>query len=329
MIAIAASCFLAITASVSIPTSAPAAAAEKCTESKTLVSSCGIQTGAYVQPRGGETAESAFKRFERQIGEKQQIVHYYHQGTQLFPSPWEIALSKGGHRLMLSWKPENGHTWAQVAKGAADSYINREARYIKGHYSTKRFYLAIHHEPEDEVLPWRGSGYTATDYRQMYRHVEDRFRAEGVKNAVFVMVYMGAQTYVTRPWFKNLWPGARYVDWVAYDPYVTPKTNGQSGGVSWLLNAHWGSKFPGMYNWLTRRHPHKPIMLAEWGVAEKPGDSTYKADVFIHMASKISDYPKIKAMIYFENPQARSGQVQTDTSRASLNGYRVMIARLA
>lgn len=320
---------LAVIAAQALVDPTQRAGASTCRLSSKLVPSCGRLTGAFVEPRQRESPQSAFARFERQVGQKQQIVHYYHQGTQLFPTPWEIALSNGGRRLLLSWKPEDGRSWAQVAAGASDAYINREARYIKKHYGTKKFFLAIHHEPEDEVRPTHGSGYTATDYRHMYQHVVNRFRKVGVKNAVFVMVYMGAQTYVNRSWFRNLWPGRNYVDWIAYDTYATPSRNGQPGGFAWLANVHWGSQFTGMYNWLVKNHPHKPYMLAEWGVAEKPGDAGYKARVFQGTPALLPHYPKLKALVYFDNPDARSGHVQVDTTRKSLTGYRSMLVGTA
>jgi hypothetical protein len=65
-------------------------------------------------------------------------------------------------------------------------------------------------------------------------------------------------------------------------------------------------------------------MLAEWGVAEKPGDASYKADLFRSVPSLIGKYPKIKAMVYFDSPQARSGKVQVDTSSRALSGYKAM-----
>lgn len=288
-----------------------------------LVPSCGVLNGAFVQRRSGESVQTATARFERQVGRRQSILHFYHVGSRLFPTAAEISLASGGRRLFLSWKPESGHTWAQVANGAVDSEIDREARYIKSHYKAK-FFIAIHHEPEDEVIPTAGSGYTAKAYARMYRHVVSRFRAKGVTNAIFVMVYMGAQKHVLQPWFKNLWPGKGYVDWIAYDPYVTPATNGQSGGFPWLVNVHWGSEFTGMYNWIRAHHPRKPIMLAEWGVAEKSGDATYKSDLFRSVPRLIRNYPKIKAMVYFDAPDARSGRVQVDTTSRSLYGYKAM-----
>lgn len=301
------------------------ASAAQCSLSQKLVPSCGVLTGAFVAPRASENQQSAFTRFERQVGAKQQIVHAYHRGTQLFPQPWEIALANQGRILFLNWKPEAGHTWAQVAAGKSDSYINREAAFLKSHLHQK-FFLAIHHEPENDVVQRKGSGYTADDYSRMYRHVVNRIRAAGVNNAVFVMNYMGAQKHMTQSWFTSLWPGSSYVDWVAYDPYVTPDLNGQDGGFPWLVNAHWGSSFNGAYSWFARHYPNKPIMFAEWGVAEKPGSSSYKANLFKSTPTLLRKYPKIKAMVYFDVPRADGFRnVQVDTTKLALAAYKAML----
>jgi len=304
------------------------AAPTNCTVSKTLVPSCGVLVGAYTEARVGETAATAFSRFERQVG-KQDIVHYYHDGQQLFPSQWEIDLARGDRTIMVSWKPEAGHTWAQVAEGAADNYIDDEAAYIKSHYSAP-FFLAIHHEPEDEVRTASNSGYTAADFRAMYRHVVDELRAHGVSNAIFVATYMGTQSYVLQPWFNNLWPGDDYVDWIAYDPYATPTLGDQDGGFDWITNEHWGADFGGMYNWIVKHHPGFPIMLHEWGVGEKPGSPSYKADIFREIPSALSKYPALKALVYFDKANAPvAGDVQVDSSTVSLDAYRAMLKRLA
>src|SRR3954465_7514569 len=199
---------------------AGAARSQSCHLNQILRPSCGVLFGAFAQPVGSESSKQAFPRLERMTGGRLKVLHFYHQGTEFFPTPWEIQLSDHGRRLLLNWKPEAGHTWAEVAHGAADGYIDREARYLRAHYH-KKFFLIIHHEPENEI-GGAGSGYTAANYAAMYRHVENRLRAGGVRNVVYAMNYMGAQTYAEQSWYRDLWPGNKYVDWIAFDPYTTP-----------------------------------------------------------------------------------------------------------
>ena len=303
-----------------------AARGQPCHLDRILRPSCGVLFGAFAQPVGSENSDQAFRRLQRSTGSHLRVLHFYHQGTELFPTPWEIKLSNHGHRLLLNWKPEDGHSWAQVADGAADGYIDSEARYLRAHYH-KRFFLIIHHEPENEIgAP--GSGYTAADYSAMFRHVEDRLRAGGVHNIVYTMNYMGAQSYSEQPWYPQLWPGNTYVDWIAFDPYTTPTMGGQEGGFKHMVNRHWGhGPWRGAYNWAHRNHPRKPVMLAEWGAAEKPGDSGWKSWFFGTVPASLRTMPNLKLISYFDSPHGNaSGDVRPNTSSASRSGWQRLAA---
>ena len=107
----------------------------------------------------------------------------------------------------------------------------------------------------------------------MFRHVEDRLRARGVRNAVYVMCYMGAEVHTVKSWYSDLWPGSRYVDWIAFDKYSAPPMTPTSGGfkTSWSTGTT-ARPFRGAYRWAQAKHPHKPVMLAEWGASEDPRD---------------------------------------------------------
>ena len=164
-------------------------------------------------PLGSESYDQALTNFEDQQGRASDVLHFYHSGTQLFPSASDIAMSTGDGKnqlLMENWKPELGNTWAQVAAGvpAVDSEIDNEAAYLKATY-TKKFFLSVHHEPENEIIATAGSGYTAADYAAMYRHVVLRLKADGVTNAVFVMDYMGYSKWCEQSWFSHPLPGRR------------------------------------------------------------------------------------------------------------------------
>ena len=146
-----------------------------CSVSLILVSSCGIWWGAAANPLAGETWDQALATFELTQGRLDDVLHYYHVGAALFPSATELNRARAGgtnRLLMENWKPEQGRTWAQVAAGdpVVDAAIDNEASYLKAHFTAK-FFLSIHHEPEDEVKPAVGSGFTAGDYR---RHVPPR-----------------------------------------------------------------------------------------------------------------------------------------------------------
>jgi hypothetical protein len=275
--------------------------------------------GIGATPLGSESYEQALTNFEATQGRASDLLHFYHSGTQLFPSASDIAFShaEGKNQLLMeNWKPELGHTWAQVAAGvpAVDTEIDNEAAYINANY-TNKFFLSVHHEPENEVIATPGSGYTAADYAAMYRHVVLRLKADGVTNAVFVMDYMGYSKWCEASWFTDLYPGNDVVDWIAYDPYSTG-----AGNFGTLADGKDGTKWAGFYNWATTAHPGMPLMLAEWGVTET-SDPNAKANFFATMPTFEQNYPAIKALVYWN-----SGGYPTriDSSPQSLAAYQAL-----
>lgn len=307
-------------------TSAPTPTRTGCSVSRLLVPSCGAWWG--VKPGAFTPIPSrvALQEFEDKIGRPVDIYHAYHRGPDLFPTATEIKIASapGPERLLfLNWKPEMGRTWAEVAAGdpVVDRHIDRLAAYINDHYS-KPFFLTIHHEPEEEVIAKPGSGYTASDYAAMFRHVVQRLRARGVDNAVIVMNYMGAPKYGVKPWFDKLYPGDDVVDWISYDPYAEEGTD--SFGELVNLQYPWVDGWQGFYRWARRHHPDKPLMWSEWGVSPVSGNPTHKADFFRSMAAHVKEYPRLKAFVYFSAPASPKGDTTIDSSPEALDAYRAL-----
>jgi hypothetical protein len=310
------------------PAAKAGAAAKHCPLSSDLVPKCGVMFGAFAQPHGNQSSEQAFTSLQQQTGSHLRVLHFYHGGTELFPSQWEIQQSEQGHRLLLNWKPEDGNSWAQVAAGASDSYINREAAYLRQHYATKKFFLVIHHEPEDEVNEQSGSGYTAADYAAMFRHVEDRLKAEGVRNAVYVMCYMGTEVHAIQPWYSDLWPGKAYVDWIGFDKYSAPPMAPANGDFKILVNRHYGNgSFRGAYRWAHSHYPHKPVMLAEWGATENPNEPGWKGRMFDTVVRDLRSMPKLKLISYYDSPGYQGEDKSVDTSASSMAAWQRLAAK--
>jgi len=139
----------------------------------------------------------------------------------------------------------------------------------------------------------------------------------------------GAQTYAERSWYHHLWPGRRYVDWIAFDPYAAPGLNPQNGGFRRMVNRHWGTGiWRGSYRWAHQRFPAKPVMLAEWGVAEKAGNGRWKSGFFRTVVRDLRRMPRLKLLAYFSSPKpAVGGDVRPDTSRRSTRAWRALAAR--
>ncbi|MEV7908511.1 glycoside hydrolase family 26 protein, partial [Streptomyces anulatus] len=244
-----------------------------------------------------------------------------HRGSELFPTPQErgIARDPAGRRLLLvNWKPSLDHTWAEIAGGALDRRIDRLAAHIAASFP-ERFFLTVHHEPENDVRESPGSGMTAEDYAAMFRHVVLRLRRGGARNAVTVMTYMGAPNWAAAPWFDRLYPGDDVVDWVAMDPYADDRVQ-TFGGLVDKTRAEF-ARWPGCYRWMRSRFPEKPVMVAEWGVFERPGNPGFKEAFFAAVRREMRDYPQIKALVYFDSPRAPRGDTRFDTTPGGLKAF--------
>jgi hypothetical protein len=316
-------------------TTAPAPApgpGQGCTVSKLLVPSCGAWFGVAPHALTSEPRRSALAAFESTVGDKMDVMHVYHTDGQLFPTADELAMARDpSHRrlLFVNWKPSTSRSWAQVAAGdpTVDAQIDKVAAHLKSTF-TERFFLAIYHEPENDVNATAGSGWTATDYRNMYRHVVQRLRGDGVSNAVTAMVYMGAPKWGVESWFSSLYPGGDVVDWLGYDPYASAQPGPHGGDVADMVNRLAPSLYagwPGFYAWAERSVPGKPIALGEWGVAEWSGAPEGKADFLRSVPTDIAQFPRIKAMIYFDSATAHVGDTRANSSAASLSGFKTMI----
>jgi hypothetical protein len=288
-----------------------------CEVTAKLIPSCGAWWGIAPEIFTGRPPSAALARAERRMGVRADVMHLYHRGEELFPTAEEARLARDPRRprmLMINWKPSFDHTWAQMAAGAIDRRIDRLAAHIMRNF-TERFFLTVHHEPENDVRTGGRSGMTADDYSAMFRHIVLRLRAKGVQNAVTVMTYMGAPNWASKPWFERLYPGDDVVDWVALDPYVDSRVADFDG----LINKT-RADFPawrGFYRWMQWRFPGKPIMVAEWGVFQ----DRRKAAFFDSVRTRIRHYPQIKAMLYFDSPSAPRGDTRFDTTPAAKRAF--------
>ena len=164
-------------------------------------------------------------------------------------------------------------------------------------------FLAIYHEPENDEQA-DGGGMTAADYVEMYRHVVQRLRDQGVDNAVFVMNYLGFAKWATA--VDGFYPGDDVVDWIAYDPYGLAKQH----DFARLLNDP-ADGWPGFYEWATRKAPGKPMMVAEWGF-DLPNQP--EAAAALESAALVLEYqyPMIKALVYWNDFRDGGFEVRID-----------------
>jgi hypothetical protein len=309
-------------------TSAPATG---CVTDALLVPSCGVLWGGAAGGFTDTPRDQALKDWETLTGRTATIFHTYHKGNELFPTKSEIAMTRDPARprvLLLNWKVAYGTTWAKVAAGGQDARIDAWSAYVKKTYNQK-FFLALHHEPENDVNATAGSGMTAKDFAAMFRHTVQRLRAKGVTNAVFVVAYMGIEKFYNQPWWSDLYPGDDVVDWVGLDAYVASQPGGYHyGTLTDLVNRTTDrTKFPGFYNWHRDNHANKPLMLSEWGVHEYAADPSEKARTLSKVLTELNNFPAIKGMFWFDTEKDQNGSdIRIDSSPQSLTEFRKIAA---
>jgi hypothetical protein len=304
-----------------------------CAVGPKLVPSCGVLLGVSPGALTTQNRVAALGSFELATGRNQAIFHAYHNGVgRMFPTADEIAIAHqaGNHRILfLNWKPAVA-SWASIARGdpRVDDYLDRLAGYIKVNFSDQ-FFFTVHHEPENDVIERAGSGYTASDYAAMYRHVIERLRGDGVTNLVSVMDYMAFVPWNIKPWFDDLYPGDDVVDWVAWDMYgySAPHTYGYGDFAEMLTRAQGWRGWPGIYAWASAKFPGKPLMVAEWGIWYSGADPAHQAAVFASAGTEISAFPNIKALVYFDTPHDQRGRSSLITATPQgLGAYRMFAA---
>lgn len=295
-----------------------------CAVSAKLVPECGRWWGVAPGVFTSKSTERALTDFEDKTRRPADVLHMYHRDGEVFPTDRQIAMAREGGRrrlLFLNWKPEMGRTWAQVAAGdpAVDEHIDDIARRIRDVHP-QRFFLAVHHEPEEEVRPQPGSGFTARDYRDMVRHVIKRLRAGGADNVVTVMAYMGVPNWGSKPWFNDLYPGDDVIDWVAADLYADKWVS----DFATLVNKRRPDypSWPGFYTWASARFPKKPLMLAEWGTVNRKNDPDFSRRFFASVPRQLPQYPRLKGLLYFESPKTPVGDTRWNATGASAQAFR-------
>ncbi|GLW33114.1 glycosyl hydrolase [Actinoplanes regularis] len=309
---------------------ASGATTKNCVTGAKLVPTCGVLWGAAAGGFTGKPRDLEHRNWEKTSGRTATIFHTYHKGDEKFPTDAEIAMArdKANPRvLLLNWRVEYGSTWAAVAAGKQDKRIDAFAERVKTKFPEK-FFLVLNHEPEDDVRTDAKSGMTAKDFAASYRHVIQRLRGKGVNNAVSVVAYMGNEKWMARDWWKDLYPGDDVVDWIGLDSYVSAEKNYYHAGVFKDLLDRKAKGGTGFYDWATKTHPGKPVMVAEWGAYHRIGKVADKSAQFNSVLPELAKRPAVKAIVYFDTKKDAFGDrdISIDSSPSSLASFRKLAA---
>jgi beta-mannanase len=309
----------------------------------------GAYTGAYMDFGDSEDTVTleAIEEFENLVGKKQAIVaSASFWGEQSFPRANLDIIARHGSVPLIYWSPwdkpyvqdqgPDRFSLTSIVNGTWDSYIDEWGTQAKNY--GRPILVAWGLEMNGTWFPWSGwffgkgellnktpKTYAGSEmWKKAYRHVVDRVRAKGATNISWVF-HVNNYPY---PWYewntmKAYYPGPEYVDWLGMSVYGK-----QFKKDPW---AEWEDCMDYPYTELAALDPDKPIMLAEWGVAEFPKDGSRAAwikDAFAQMPKK---YPRLKAAVFWherwENADGSYSNLRVQSTPESLETYRQGVAR--
>jgi hypothetical protein len=320
LLLIAATLVLSASAAASGSTAAPApaATAAACVTATTTTTTaalvpasraCPVQLGMALP----STSPASVAAQESASGRPLAIVHTYHRWLDVFPTPNELTLATSGHLLFINWEPTSARgapmSWSAIAAGKQDAVIDAAAQRLQGLPSVL---LSFSHEPENDF----GEHGSVADFVAAFRHVHDRMQADGATNVKFVWDVEGLSNPVWLNSYRALYPGAAYVDWIAWDPYNWAGCRDEG----WQSFAQITRPF---YSWLMAHgFGDKPFMLGEFGTVERPGAPAAKAAWIAAIPAALATMPNLRAVVYFDigAPPANCDW-QLSTSAAALHAF--------
>lgn len=170
-----------------------------------------------------------------------------------------------------------------IAEGQFDAYIDKWAQ--EAAKLNVPFFLRLGHEMNDPYrYPWGPQNNPPEDFVAAWKHVVDRFKANGAYNVLWLW-----SPHPAYPPFDVYYPGDDYADWI---------------GIS-VLNygtvavwSQWWSFDQVVEKFYAAVAPHeKPIMLTEFGSLAVGGD---RAEWLSEALTSLpADYPLIKSVVFF------------------------------
>ncbi|MEJ3746540.1 glycosyl hydrolase [Actinomycetes bacterium KLBMP 9797] len=277
-----------------------------CTVDAKLVNSCrpwlGARANEYPDVSADLRAQTLYH--EQRIGRQLDVVHTYAPVGKLplYSSSDRYFAQRANTYLFQNWKP--AARWKDAGGGNAktNAHIDKAADAVKA-LGTKKIFLTIHHEPENDVTSGGScatksgaSAGTTAEYRQMWRNVRTRFNAKGVTNVVWVMDYMAYKAWDCL--VPQLYPGDAYVDWIMFNAY------GSGGKANFVTNVDRFYRLLTSLSTADRKLTSKPWGVVEWGVHDA---SQAQAAAYYQQAAKaVKDnrFPRLKAYLIFDSPGA-------------------------
>jgi hypothetical protein len=298
------------------PATVASAAVTSCAGTRpTLVPVCGVWWGIWPRANAAGTVTTNLPAnvagVESALGRRFDIVSRYKGWGQQLYDGWDVGLRNSGHIVLedltaRSFSTNTYTRWADIAAGRHDDYLRAQALRAKAFGA--RTFLSFNQEPEQALERGNAAGSPA-EFAAAYRHVHDVFEGAGATNVVWVWWVMGWSGH--NAVYPRLWPGAAYVDWIAYDPYDFNACHGRPAKTPRQTIAPW-------YAWVTGQpwSAGKPLMLAEYGT-----NGLDRGAWFAGVPAVLKTLPRLKAAVQF-NSRPGSCDHRSTGSAANLAGFK-------
>lgn len=261
--------------------------------------------GAWTAGGPWEGTESTYDRLERVIDYRLDIVHWY----MSFSTGWSASLvesaSQGGRLAMITWEAY-GPSLQEIASGDHDARLREWAAGASAY--GRPLYLRPFQEMNAYFFPW---GMDPDTFIAAWRHIVDTFRDVGADNVRWVW---SPNATDDPPGPDNrmelYYPGEAYVDVLALDGYNWGTCR------SWSRWQSLDEVMGDAYDRVTALGP-QPVWFAEFGSTEVGGDKGQ----WIRDALATDAFPRLQAMVYFDEDKDAGCDWRVQSSPASLQGF--------
>ena len=259
---------------------------------------------------GTTTRDASRVAWETAVARPAAVERLYHTWDDVFPTDYEYEIRDLGQTPILSWGVSTFNyailPYTDITAGKEDATIDARAADIKTYGAP--IYLIFDHEPEGSY------GGTAAEFVDAWRHIHDRFAADGVTNVSWVLTLL-ASHYGSNP--DEWYPGDTYVDLLAAD------------GYNWYGCPDRNDPWTSFESVFTDFHDYgvatgKPMMIAEWGTSEDVQDPHRKPAWIADAATTLKGWPEIKVVSYYDNGWPNTCEWWVDSSTASLSAFRAV-----
>ncbi|WP_169314168.1 glycosyl hydrolase [Streptomyces piniterrae] len=245
----------------------------------------------------------------RDLGRSPAIVRTYDtiDNAGNFPTKDENSALRSGATLLTSLGTGRHRDWASIAAGKSDTAVLKFLRAVNkaaADHHLKAIYVSFNHEPNAKINANKGrpENFVAA-WRHVHKLAADAHLDAEVGGHLRWVWILTASGFRKSSIANSFWPGAKYVDVVGADGYVSGGCTKQKSGnyVNPAKNAPQpGAIFGPALTWSTTHATSKPVFIPEWGSVRFTDRSVRPS--YIHaMTDYVVAHPQIDAILYWND----------------------------